>query len=424
MSAKSPFSEEFYTSLPHVYLDSAGRSVSPKVVEAIGAASVSSKSMPWLGLADDADNVRKAFASIIQAESDSISFSPCTSYSISLAAHNLYLSGRLQENDEILVLADEMSSAIYPWQYLFDKCKCKMKVIMRPELNSSFDWTHAIVESINSNVAVVAVPNVHWCDGALINLRAINDKILLLRDATGSNRPYLVVDATQSLGVLPLHVDDSPDLYSCPAIDFLACSTHKWLCGPYGVSLMYLHPRHHRHWLPLSFHERNHLGAGDVHRWDELGVMDNHTGRFPTALPECAAERLDIGGRPNPILLPMVRVALGCILRWNCPEEACILPREYCRYLTNHAEELLRESIARQLIAVTPRERRCDHILGLRLLSPALDPSELRQFLRDHQIHVAVRCGYVRVSPYLYNTAEDVGALCSRVSEYIRLKCP
>ena len=94
-----------------------------------------------------------------------------------------------------------MSSAVYPWQYLCEKSTSTIHVVQRPEEGSNIDWTALIVESITANVAVVAVPNVHWCDGALLNLRLINDKVLQLREASNSSRPYLVVDATQSIGV-------------------------------------------------------------------------------------------------------------------------------------------------------------------------------------------------------------------------------
>ena len=418
-----PFGDEFHSTVPYVYLDSAGRSISPVTVESTGIACVQSKSKPWLGLADAADEVRDAFANLVRADSKSISFSPCTSYSISLAAHNISLANKLTNNDKILVLANEMSSAVYPWQYLCEKSTSTIHVVQRPEEGSNIDWTALIVESITANVAVVAVPNVHWCDGALLNLRLINDKVLQLREASNSSRPYLVVDATQSIGVLPIHVDNSDELYSYSAIDFLACSVHKWLCGPYGVSLMYVHPKHHSQWVPLSFHERNHVGSADIHRWDEVGVMNNSTGYFPTTLPEHAAERLDIGGRPNPILLPMVRVALECVRRWNTPSEGSILPREYCRYLTNQIEESLHAFIEQGLIGVTPKDRRCDHIIGIQLTHPLLVATELVQYLKVHHILVSIRCSYIRISPYIYNSLSDIITLCNCICDYIRSKC-
>jgi len=33
---------------------------------------------------------------------------------------------------------------------------------------------------------------------------------------------------------------------------FIACSVHKWLNGPYGLSLVYVSPVHHVEWGPLK----------------------------------------------------------------------------------------------------------------------------------------------------------------------------
>lgn len=39
----------------------------------------------------------------------------------------------------------------------------------------------------------------------------------------------------------------------------LACSVHKWLRGPPGMSLVYVSPELHDSWLPLDLHGRSRL---------------------------------------------------------------------------------------------------------------------------------------------------------------------
>lgn len=52
----------------------------------------------------------------------------------------------------------------------------------------------------------------------------------------------LVVDATQSAGVIPI------DVYGC-GVDILASAAYKWLCGAFGAAIMYVAPHLHTgHW--------------------------------------------------------------------------------------------------------------------------------------------------------------------------------
>jgi hypothetical protein len=63
--------------------------------------------------------------------------------------------------------------------------------------------------------------------------------------------------------------------------DFVACSVHKWLCCPYGMSLVYVAKKWHREWEPLDMHERGRHGSDDA-TWDTVGQMTVASG-YPTA---------------------------------------------------------------------------------------------------------------------------------------------
>eukprot|EP01036_Dinobryon_divergens_P054051 gene54051-72237_t len=110
-------------------------------------------------------------------------------------------------------------------------------------------WSDAIISAIDEKVEVIAVSHTHWCDGSLIDIEAISTKLSTL----SYRKPFLIIDATQSIGAIPFDIQKLQP-------DFVACSIHKWLCGPYGMSLMYLHPDHHNIWQPLDHHERSRLG--------------------------------------------------------------------------------------------------------------------------------------------------------------------
>ena len=91
------------------------------------------------------------------------------------------------------------------------------------------------VGAIDQGTAVIVVPNVHWTDGALLDL----PRIAAAARRLGAS---LVVDASQSLGMLPL------DLAAVQP-DFLVAVGYKWLLGPFGLSYLWVAPRDFRRQL-------------------------------------------------------------------------------------------------------------------------------------------------------------------------------
>ncbi len=47
---------------------------------------------------------------------------------------------------------------------------------------------------------------------------------------------FLIVDAVQQIGAIPLDVTKTP-------VDAIACGGHKWLMAPFGCGFLYLEPR-------------------------------------------------------------------------------------------------------------------------------------------------------------------------------------
>jgi L-cysteine/cystine lyase len=91
----------------------------------------------------------------------------------------------------------------------------------------------AIAERIQPNTRLVVLSHILWNTGQVLPLAEIiaacrrqNSDILLL------------VDAAQSVGVLPLNLAELD-------IDFYAFTGHKWLCGPDGVGGLYVRPALH-----------------------------------------------------------------------------------------------------------------------------------------------------------------------------------
>jgi selenocysteine lyase/cysteine desulfurase len=351
-----------------VYLNCAYMSPQLRPAREIGEKAVSRKSRPWEIKPDDffeeAEEVRALFARLVGGDTDGVAIVPSVSYGISVAAANAPVG----EGQKILILDDQFPSNVYAWRELAQRSGAKLVTVPRPE---DYDWTRALLEEIDTDTAVVAVPNCHWTDGSLVDLARVGESA---REAGSA----LVVDAIQSLGAHPFDVSEVRP-------DFLVASSYKWLLGPYGVGFMYV-GEEYREGNPIEHNWINRRGSQD------FSQLVAYQDAF-----QPGARRYDVGERSNFALLPVAAEALRQIIGWGVENVS-----ETIGTLTDHIEEKA-EGLG---IATTPKKRRGRHMIGLLLGTDA--PDDLATGLMRHDVFVSVRGPSVRVSPHLYNTEEDV----------------
>jgi selenocysteine lyase/cysteine desulfurase len=222
-----------------------------------------------------------------------------------------------------------------------------------------------VLEAIDERVRVVSVPSVHWTDGALLDLERIGEGA---REAGA----LLVVDATQSLGAMPLDL-------AAVRPDYLVAAGYKWLLGPLGVSYLYV-AEAHREGRPLEENWANRAGAED---FEDTTAGDG--GYRP------GARRFDVGQRSNFVLTPMALAALEQVLDWGVEHVAAALEP-----ITGRIEEGTR---ARGLEPL-PSQARGPHMLGVRV--PAEGARAVGEELRAANVFVEILGSVMRVSPHLH----------------------
>ncbi|MDX2098861.1 MAG: aminotransferase class V-fold PLP-dependent enzyme [Leptolyngbyaceae cyanobacterium bins.59] len=95
------------------------------------------------------------------------------------------------------------------------------------------DPVAVIARALQPKTRLVALSHILWNTGQVLPLREI---VAVCHDYRGDRGPVRVlVDAAQSVGVLPLNLADL-------GVDFYAFTGHKWWCGPAGVGGLYIHP--------------------------------------------------------------------------------------------------------------------------------------------------------------------------------------
>lgn len=351
------------------YLDGASRSPMPRSVYECGTSALAKKLQPWTMEATPMDVIKSRFARLCTMDG-TVGVTPSTSFAISAIAKNL--------EGKVLVLQDQMSSNVLAWQ--------PVRVVPYRD-----DWTRAVIDAIEPG-SILACPHVHWVDGAKLDLHQISKRC---RDA----RVPLVVDATQSLGAMPLDVDGP-----LARLDFLCASTHKWLLGPYGCSLLFAGPERSLDvFEPLVYDEHN---LKNVVAFGPQGyVQEYHAG----------AMTLSGGGRPNPVILPMVAEGLRCVLEDLGGPVA----------LAQHTQPILTRAVthARNLGFWVPSTLG-PHMCGIRLRPPPDSSSwaeDSAQHLRQHHnVHTTGRRGAIRIGFGAYNNVSDADTLADGLADLPR----
>jgi len=340
-------------------------------VVAAGRRGADRKARPWEITSDDffSENeiARSLFARIINASADDIAITPAASYGVSVAARNLPLA----RGDTVVLLAEQFPSNVYAWRESAEQAGARIVTVARPE---DGDLTRAVIDAVDERTAIVALPHCHWADGALLDL------VRIARRAREVNAS-LVLDITQSAGVLPLDVQEIRP-------DYLVTAGYKWLLGPYSTGFLYVAP-HLQDGRPIEFNWRARVGSNDF-----SGLVNYED----TYLP--GARRFDVGECANFHTMPALIAALEQILAWGVDETAATLSA-YNAGIAERADELGLKSLG--------HDRRAGHFLGLRFAEGI--PVNLLDFLREARVYVSVRGDSLRVTPHVYNTRADVDRL-------------
>lgn len=353
------------------YLNCAYLGPLSKATVAAGREATGKKAHPWeIGSEDfftDTETARGLFARLINAEVDDVAIIPAASYGVSVAARNL----RLTRGQTVVVLAEQFPSNIYAWRESAGQAGASVLSVERP---GHGDLSRAVLEKLDERTAIVALPNCHWADGALLDLQSIGQRC---RELGAS----LVLDVTQSAGVMPLDV-------SLIQPDFLIAACYKWLLGPYSIGFLYAAP-HRQDGLPIEFNWRARLGS------DNFAGLVNYE---DTYLP--GARRFDVGECANFHTMPAVIAALQQMLDWGVPAIADTLAARTAD-LAARAASLGLESLS--------AKQRAGHFLGLRFAQGI--PRGLLEELKKTNVYVSVRGNSLRITPHLYNNDADVDRL-------------
>ncbi|MGB3405108.1 MAG: aminotransferase class V-fold PLP-dependent enzyme [Microcoleaceae cyanobacterium] len=136
-----------------------------------------------------------------------------------------------QPGDHLLLSDCEHPGIIAATQELQRRFQIEVSVCPILETLNQGDPVAVIADYLQPNTRLVVISHILWNTGQVLPLQQIMQLC-----HTAQNQPIRVlVDAAQSVGVLPLNLVESD-------VDFYAFTGHKWLCGPEGIGGLYVSP--------------------------------------------------------------------------------------------------------------------------------------------------------------------------------------
>ena len=163
---------------------------------------------------------RRLAAELIGAGPEEIALTINTGFGLSLAARAL----PLRAGDIVLASDREFPANVYPWMLLKD---IGVTLELAPTTTEGWPDEEYLLERLRDpRVRVLAVSLVQFSNGYTVDLARLSA-------ATRTSGIYLVVDAIQGVGQIPVDVRRTP-------VDLLACGAQKWLLSPWGSGFVYV----------------------------------------------------------------------------------------------------------------------------------------------------------------------------------------
>jgi selenocysteine lyase/cysteine desulfurase len=370
-------------SLPEneIFLNCATMAPLMKSTEIAGIEAIKIKSNPKLITQDtffeSNHTLKNTCAKLVNASADRIALIPAASYGMAIIAKNLATKKGLKPGQHILLVQDEFPSDVYAWDEICAQKSLRIRTISPPDNIDERGkvWNQRLISAINTETCLVAISPVHWADGTLFDLKAIAHACKL-------NDALFVIDGTQSVGALPLDIQEIKP-------DALVCAGYKWLMGPYSCGFAYFGP-YFDDGSPLEQNWINRVGSNDFKN------LVNYQSNYRSG-----AWRYNVGEQSNFILNPMLTDSIENLMNWGIENI-----QEYCKNLVDEPIQKLRNIGYR----IENEQYRANHLFGIRLPENG-DISLIQSRLTERNIYVSFRGSAIRISPHVYNDMEDLDGL-------------
>jgi selenocysteine lyase/cysteine desulfurase len=305
-------------------------------------------------------------AKLLNGKKEGVAITSNTASALHVVADGLYKLYSPGKN--IIITAAEFATNSYLWQQLTRRHRMELRVV--PIRNGKLlleDWERLI----DDQTVVVSLSHVQFSNGFRSNLKQISQ-------ITHEHGAYVVVDAIQSLGIVPFDVQQT-------GVDFVAAGGYKWLLGPYSIGLFYTIPEY------IELLDTILVG------WSSREDFWNHMTHNPYA-PRNDARRFQQS--PNMGIEPL-NASIETVMSWDISNSY-----NHVISLLDYLIDRLNEIDMTVSSPLDPNSRS-----GILKIDTSKNAFNLMNYLKELGIITAYREGGIRISPHAYNSKEDIDKL-------------
>ncbi|MBC7822697.1 MAG: aminotransferase class V-fold PLP-dependent enzyme [Candidatus Parcubacteria bacterium] len=180
----------------------------------------------WMG--EEAKQTRMAIAIELNCPVETITLTEDVSVGCNIALWGIDWNA----GDHLLLTDCEHPGIVAAAQEIQRRFKIEVSMCpLKATLNEG-DPVAVIAEHLRPQTRLVVLSHILWNTGQVLPLAAI---VSACQTYPSHHPVRILVDAAQSVGVLPLNLTDL-------GADFYAFTGHKWWCGPAGVGGLYVRP--------------------------------------------------------------------------------------------------------------------------------------------------------------------------------------
>ncbi len=324
----------------------------------------------WLGTLSD---VRKMAARVIGADEDEIALGHSVSTMLGTVSSGLDLTGR----KNVVVTDLDFPTANYQW---IAKKRLGVKTVIIRSADGVSVPLEAISEATDENTAVVSTSHVFFSSGYIQDIDSIAEH-------AHKRGAITVIDAYQSAGQIPVNVHAA-------GVDILITGGLKWLLGGPGITFLYIRKGLIKDIKPAA---AGWFGIKDQFDFDQtkFEFLDSAR-RFETGTPSAAAAYA-------------AKAGLEIILETG---------PEFIQKTTKALTEELIHELKKEGFTVRAAEQEKDRSAIVMIAHP--EPAPVVKALAKRDIIVDYRKDNIRVSPYFYNTPEELSIFVEALKEYAR----
>jgi selenocysteine lyase/cysteine desulfurase len=312
---------------------------------------------------------RRLIAGLVSATPEEIALTVNTSFGLGVAARAL----PLRPGNVVLVSDREFPANVYPWLRLRET---GVEVELVPTTAAGWPDEARILRRLEDpRVRALAVSLVQFSNGYRVDLAALSA-------ATRRTGAYLVVDAIQAVGQVPVDLRRTP-------VDVLACGGQKWLLSPWGSGFVYVRRELIPELSPAVTGWMAFEGTDDLTR---LTAYDDTL--------RADARRFELITLPYQDFAGM-NASLGLVLELGVERIQAHLQRLH--------EPVLAWAERTGARLVSPLG---EHGSGILCLAPD-EVGEAFRRLKAARIICSLREGAIRLSPHGYNTVDEMERVCA-----------